>query len=60
MILFNKYKIIEHLNNGACASVYKGENIRTNEVVAIKVENKNKNNPESGSGLLKREAQIYV
>lgn len=58
MILFNKYKIIEHLNNGACASVYKGENIRTKEVVAIKTENKNK--PESGSGLLKREAQIYV
>ena len=47
---------MEHLNSGVYGSVYKGTNIRTNEIVAIKIENKNK--PESG--LLKREAQIYV
>ena len=47
---------MEHLNSGVYGFVHKGTNIRTNEIVAIKIENKHK--PESG--LLKREAQIYV
>jgi len=56
MILFNKYKITEHLTTGNYGSVYKGENIRTKEKIAVKVEKKiNQKTP-----LLKREMQIYL
>jgi len=66
MILFNKYKVLELLVNGCYGSIYKGENIRTCEKVAIKVETKNKNKnkgqekEEENLSLLKREAQIYL
>lgn len=54
MIIANKYKIIENINNGNFGSIFKGENIRTNELVAIKLEE-----ISSETKMLKREAQIY-
>ena len=54
MIIANKYKILEEIGKGAFGKVYKGENIRTKELVAIKVE---KVNGEIKS--LKYETQIY-
>ena len=54
MIVANKYKIVEEIGKGAFGKVYKGENIRTKELVAIKVE---KVNGEIKS--LKYETQIY-
>lgn len=64
MILFNKYKVLELLTNGNYGYLYKGENIRTCEKVAIKIEpknkNKNENEKEEKLSLLKREAQIYL
>lgn len=37
-LINNKYKIIEKIGEGAFGSIYKGENIRTHEYVAIKIE----------------------
>jgi serine/threonine protein kinase len=54
MILFNKYKLLEKINQGMFGCIYKGENIRTKEEVAIKIEK------ISESSLLKNEAKIYV
>ena len=39
-MIANKYKLIEKISEGSFGSVYKAENIRTNEYVAIKFENK--------------------
>ena len=50
----NKYKLLEKIGEGAFGSIYKGENIRTQELVAIKVE-PIKNNTK----LLKNESIIY-
>jgi serine/threonine protein kinase len=52
-IINNKYRIIERIGNGSFGTIYKGENIRTKELVAIKIERKDEYN------LLKNEAQIY-
>ena len=38
MIIANKYKIIDRFGSGSFSQIYKGENIRTKELVAIKVE----------------------
>ena len=54
MIVANKYKILEEIGRGAFGKVFKGENIRRRELVAIKVE---KVNGEIKS--LKYETQIY-
>jgi len=54
MILNNKYRLIEKIGKGTYGEVFKGENIRTKEQVAIKVE---KQNNETNS--LKYETQIY-
>ena len=54
MIIANKYKILKEIGKGAFGKVYKGENIRTKELVAIKVE---KVNGDIKS--LKYETQIY-
>jgi len=54
MIVANKYKILEEIGKGAFGKVFKGENIRRRELVAIKVE---KVNGEIKS--LKYETQIY-
>ena len=50
----NKYKLLEKIGEGSFGSIYKGENIRTKELVAIKVE-PIKNNTK----LLKNESIIY-
>jgi serine/threonine protein kinase len=50
----NKYKLISRLGSGSFGSIYKGENIRTNEHVAIKIE------PiDSNTKLLKNESNVY-
>ena len=38
MIIANKYRITERLGNGGFGTIFKGENIRTKEPVAIKIE----------------------
>lgn len=53
-IINRKYKIIQKIGEGAFGSIYKGENIRTKENVAIKVE------PISCDlKLLKNESKVY-
>ena len=53
-IINNKYKIIEKLGAGCFGEIYKGENIRTHEYVAVKVE------PiKNEFKLLKNESVIY-
>jgi serine/threonine protein kinase len=53
-LINNKYKIIEKLGEGSFGSIYKGENVRTRENVAIKIEL-----IDSQSKLLKNESVIY-
>lgn len=54
MLINHKYNIIEKIGNGEFGAVYRGRNIRTDEVVAVKVE------PiSSGLKLLKNESRIY-
>lgn len=52
-MIANKYRIIGKLNEGSFGQVFKAENIRTKELVAIKVESKNH------ITTLKNEAKIY-
>jgi serine/threonine protein kinase len=51
--IYKKYKFMEKIGEGSFGNIYKGENIRTREKVAIKVEPIGKNN------LLKNESIIY-
>jgi serine/threonine protein kinase len=53
-IIGNKYKLIKLIGKGCYGLVYCGENIRTGELVAIKVES-----VSSATGLLKHETKIY-
>ncbi len=53
-MLANKYKLIEKLSQGSFGKVFKAENIRTGEIVAIKTEVKSKEQKS-----LKMEAKIY-
>jgi casein kinase I family protein HRR25 len=53
-LIANKYKIIEKIGQGSFGEIYKGQNIRTNQPVAIKVE-LIKNN----TMLLKNESTFY-
>jgi serine/threonine protein kinase len=53
-LINNKYKIIEKLGAGCFGEIYKGENIRTHEYVAIKVEA-----IENNLKLLKNESAVY-
>jgi len=55
MIIDKKYELLEKLSEGSFGQVYKGKNIRTGELVAIKMEHKN----GSTVGSLKNEAKIY-
>ena len=54
MIIGNKYLLIHKIGSGSFGAVYKGKNIRTNELVAIKVEPNN-----CKTKILKNEAKIY-
>ena len=53
-LINNKYKITEELGEGSFGKIYKGENIRTTELVAIKIES-----IQNGNKLLKNESIIY-
>ena len=53
-LINNKYKILKKIGSGCFGEIYKGENIRTNEEVAIKIEPINNN-----LKLLKNESIIY-
>jgi serine/threonine protein kinase len=53
-IIANKYKLLKPLGQGSCGSIYQGENIRTGEIVAIKMES-----ASTYTGLLKHETKIY-
>ena len=53
-IINKKYKLIQKIGDGAFGSIYKGQNIRTNEYIAIKIE------PiKNELKLLKNESIIY-
>jgi serine/threonine protein kinase len=54
-IINNKYKILVKIGEGSFGTIYKGQNIRTNELVAIKVEPIMNN-----TKLLKNESIIYT
>jgi serine/threonine protein kinase len=56
MILANKYKLLEKLSEGSFGTVYKAKNVRTGELVAVKIEY-NSLNIDAKS--LKNEAKIY-
>jgi len=53
-IINKKYKIINKIGEGSFGSIYKGQNIRTSEFVAIKVES-----IKNETKLLKNESVIY-
>jgi len=53
-IIGNKYKIISKIGEGSFGQIFKGKNIRTSELVAIKMES-----IESDTKLLKNESIIY-
>ncbi len=53
-MIANKYRLIEKINEGSFGTVFKAENIRTNDFVAIKFENKSDQIKS-----LKNEAKIY-
>ena len=53
-MIAHKYKLIEKINEGSFGTIFKAENIRTKEMVAIKFENKSEQMKS-----LKNEARIY-
>ena len=53
-LISNKYKLLDKIGEGSFGSIYKGENIRTKEYVAIKIEPIINN-----MKLLKNESTIY-
>jgi len=52
-MLSNKYKLVEKISEGSFGQIYKGQNVRTGEFVAVKVESNTTNKT------LKNEARIY-
>jgi len=54
-VIGRKYKVLEMIGEGAFGVVVKGENVRTREEVAIKIENNN-----NKSFMLKNESKIYL
>lgn len=55
MIIGNKYELVKKINQGSFGLLYQGKNIRTGELVAIKVEKRSENNINT----LKYEANVY-
>jgi len=53
-VINNKYRILSNIGKGAFGSIFKAENIRTNELVAIKIECVN-----GPTKLLLNESKIY-
>ena len=54
MIIANKYKLIEKIDSGSFGKIYKAQNIRSDEYVAVKIEN-----VLTEIKLLKNETRIY-
>ena len=54
MIVANKYKLIEKIDSGSFGKIYKAQNIRSNEYVAVKIES-----VLTEIKLLKNETRIY-
>jgi serine/threonine protein kinase len=54
MIIANKYKLIEKIDSGSFGKIYKAQNIRSNEYVAVKIES-----VLTEVKLLKNETRIY-
>ena len=55
MIIGNKYELVKKINQGSFGSLYQGKNIRTGELVAIKIEKRSDNSTNT----LKYEANVY-
>ena len=53
--LFDKYKVIKKLNNGSFGVVYLGQNVKTNDFIAIKMVNRLK---KFFLGIQKRKSQF--
>lgn len=53
MIVGNKYELIQKINQGSFGALYKAKNIRTGELVAVKIEQRTEVNT------LKYEANVY-
>ena len=53
-VIARNYRLLEKIGSGSFGSIYKGQHVRTNEYVAIKIEKKDK------CSLLIHEATIYV
>ena len=53
-LINNKYKLVQQIGSGTFGSIFKAENIRTRELVAIKVES-----IKNETKLLKNESTIY-
>jgi serine/threonine protein kinase len=53
-MICNKYELLEKIGHGAFSQIYRGRNIRTNELIAIKIE------PKTATiKLLQNETRIY-
>ena len=53
-MICNKYELLEKIGQGAFSQIFKGRNIRTNELIAIKIE------PKTATiKLLQNETRIY-
>lgn len=55
MIICNRYELIKKINQGSFGALYEGKNIRTGELVAVKIEKRDKNLINT----LKYEANVY-
>jgi serine/threonine protein kinase len=55
MIIGNKYELVKKISQGSFGALYQGKNIRTGELVAIKIEKKT----ENPTNTLKYEANVY-
>ena len=53
-LINNKYTLIEQIGSGAFGSIFKGENVRTKEKVAIKIES-----IKNETKMLKNESTVY-
>jgi serine/threonine protein kinase len=55
IIIGNKYELVKKISHGSFGALYQGKNIRTGELIAVKVEKKN----ETSINTLKYEANVY-
>lgn len=55
VIIGNKYELIKKINQGSFGALYQGKNIRTGELIAVKIEKRT----EQSTNTLKYEANVY-